>query len=640
MINSLLESTIGLFTFLAFYYLFLEREKMHQFNRFYLLFSLVISFIIPFLNFEIIEIKTVIENIEPISIRKVTSVINENVVENDSIPQKETINYFPSVIWCLYSLVTFLFLFRFVKNTWKLISKSKSNPIIKYKNARLILIHEKTLPHTFLNFIFINFEDYNSRKIEDELYTHELVHVTEKHTLDILFIEFLKCIFWFNPIFYFYKKAIQLNHEFLAVEKVVHSYNNVTFYQNLLLQKSSNVQTIYLASNLNYLVTKKRLIMMTKSTSKKLALVKKVTIIPIVAALVYFFCIDIVAQEKIVNVKSEIKKDNPTDKDKIRDSYYSGVYVKILDEKSNRRSVTVYEDLSLKDKRKYLDYIPEIHVEKEIPELLFKRLKTKNWKIGIDNKLINKEELKNYKRTDFSYYSYSNVDKSERTEKFPLAYQYTLYTKEYFNKNIKNSHVHFKGDTIKIVYASYKTAMKNIVVKRSKADSIVWYTKEKEGYNLYVNDSVKSSTDFPYKDLDAYYGNTRVIIKNKDGKIILDKPYNELSLEQKKRVPPPAPAPEKLKMTVKQFVAYQKKSEYAVWIDGKHVENSELKNYTAADFVLHLNSHVYKNARSEKFPQENQASLYTEEGYKELFEKKDKRFGGTIEIREPTVKRK
>jgi beta-lactamase regulating signal transducer with metallopeptidase domain len=73
-----------------------------------------------------------------------------------------------------------------------------------------------------LNTIFINQDDYHNRKIE-ELYTHELIHVTKKHSIDILIIETLKVLFWFNPIFIFYKRAIQLNHEFLADEKVVKS---------------------------------------------------------------------------------------------------------------------------------------------------------------------------------------------------------------------------------------------------------------------------------------------------------------------------------------------------------------------------------------------------------------------------------
>lgn len=488
MIDFLLKSTISLTAFLCFFHLVLEREKMHPFNRFYLLFSIVISLIIPFLSFEIIKIIPVVQNIDTINIETFPTTFEEIPIRKSAIPLQEATNYIPYLLWSLYGIVSFLLLIRFSKNCSKLISKSKTNPIVKYKNANLILVGEKTLPHTFLNSIFINFDDYNNRNIEDELYTHELVHVTQKHTLDILFIEFLKVIFWFNPVFIFYKKAIQLNHEFLADEEIVKTYNNVPFYQNLLLQKSSEQQTIYLASNLNYLVTKKRLIMMTKSTSQKIAVLKKIAIVPVLAGLIYFFCIEVVAQEKIINTNSEIKSSDITDKDKIRDSYYSGVYVKINDEKANRKSVTLYENLSLQDKRKYLDYIPEMMIENEIPEPLFEKMKTKNMAVWINGKVITKEEIKKHNRTDFSYYTYSFVHKNARSKRFPQEYQYSLYTKKFFDENLKNSHLHFSGDTIKIGYVSYKSAIKNVIAKKLNADTIAWYTKGKEGYNLYVNE--------------------------------------------------------------------------------------------------------------------------------------------------------
>jgi len=488
MIDFLIKSTVSLTVFLGFYHMVLEREKMHQFNRFYLLFSIVISLVIPFLTFEIVKIVPVVQNIEPLNAVITSSVILENEVKGNSLPIEENINFMPYVLWSLYTLISFLLLVRFRKNIWKLISKSTSNPIVKYKNANLVLVDEKILPHTFLNSIFINFEDYHNRNIEEELYTHEMVHVNQKHTLDILFIEFLKVIFWFNPLFIFYKKAIQLNHEFLADEEIVKTYNNVPFYQNLLLQKGLGNQTIYLASNLNYLVTKKRLIMMTKSTSQKSAILKKIAIAPILAGLIYFYCIEIVAQEKIINVNSDVKNSDLNGKDKIRDSYYSGVYVKINDEKANRKSVTLYEDLSLEDRRKYLNYIPEMMVENEIPEPLFEKMKIKNMAVWINGKVRSKEEIKQYKRTDFSYYTYSFVYKNARSKRFPQEYQYSLYTKKHFDENLKNSHLHFSGDTIKIGYVSYKSAMKNAVIEKSKADTIVWYTKGKEGYNLYVNE--------------------------------------------------------------------------------------------------------------------------------------------------------
>lgn len=498
MIDFLLKSAISLIVFLGFYYLILEREKIHKFNRFYLLISVLISLIIPFVTFEFIEfVETapVIQYDEPINIEKAEVVLNQNPTIEKVITAQESIDYLPYVFWSIYVSISLIFLFRFSKNYFKLIVKSKINPSVKYKNASLILLEEKTLPHTFLNFIFVNSEDFKNKNIEDELFAHEMVHVNQKHTLDILFIEFLKALFWFHPLFYLYKKAIQLNHEFLADEEIVNTYNNVPYYQNLLLHKSNGNTTIYLASNLNYLITKKRLLMMTKNTSKKLALLKKVAALPILAGLIYFFCIEIIAQEKPKVLNLDTEKTIPTDKDKIRDAYYSGVWVKICDEKTNRKNVTLYEKLSLDDKRKYLGYIPEIMIEKEIPAPLFEKMKTKDLAVWINGKVKTKEEIKKYKRTDFSYYSYSFVHKNARSKRFPQSYQYTLFTKDYFNENLKKSHTHFSGDTIKIVLVSYKTAMKDKITKSIKADTLVWFTEGKEDYNLFINDVKNNKID-------------------------------------------------------------------------------------------------------------------------------------------------
>lgn len=498
MIDFLLKSAISLIVFLGFYYLILEREKIHKFNRFYLLISVLISLIIPFVTFEFIEfVETapVIQYDEPINIEKAEVVLNQNPTIEKVITAQESIDYLPYVFWSIYVSISLIFLFRFSKNYFKLIVKSKINPSVKYKNASLILLEEKTLPHTFLNFIFVNSEDFKNKNIEDELFAHEMVHVNQKHTLDILFIEFLKALFWFHPLFYLYKKAIQLNHEFLADEEIVNTYNNVPYYQNLLLHKSNGNTTIYLASNLNYLITKKRLLMMTKNTSKKLALLKKVAALPILAGLIYFFCIEIIAQEKPKVLNLDTEKTIPTDKDKIRDAYYSGVWVKICDENTNRKNVTLYEKLSLDDKRKYLGYIPEIMIEKEIPAPLFEKMKTKDLAVWINGKVKTKEEIKKYKRTDFSYYSYSFVHKNARSKRFPQSYQYTLFTKDYFNENLKKSHTHFSGDTIKIVLVSYKTAMKDKITKSIKADTLVWFTEGKEDYNLFINDVKNNKID-------------------------------------------------------------------------------------------------------------------------------------------------
>jgi hypothetical protein len=546
---------------------------------------------IPLLTFEIIKIVPVVENIKPISLDAITTTFTENSIQENVIPLQEPTNYSPYVLWLIYGLITSALITRFAINCFKLISKSKSNPIVKYKNANLVLVDEKTIPHTFLNFIYINFEDYNNRNIEDELYTHELVHVNQKHTIDILFIEVLKVFFWFNPLFIFYKKAIQLNHEFLADEEIVKTYNNVPFYQNLLLQKSSNVQTIYLASNLNYLVTKKRLIMMTKSTSRKIAVLKKLAIAPILIGLVYFFCIEIVAQEKLVAIKAETKNSKITDKDKIRDLYYSGVYVKLIDEKSDRNEVTLYENLSLEDRRKYLDLVPEMMIEKEIPEPLFEKMKSKNMPVWINGKIKSKEEIKKYKRTDFSYYTYSFVHKNARSKRFPQEYQHTLYTKEYFDENLKNNHIHFSSDTIKIIYASYETIKKDKFINRAPIDTVVWYNDRKEGYNIYINDSdekfvedekIREKRDFAYEDM-------TITIIDKKRNVNVTKKYEDLDLKLKQRYLQTHMfyLKDKKTPTKKLFDAFKDKNKYLIFLNDRRIENTVLNKMKVNDIYYY-----------------------------------------------------
>lgn len=403
MSDFLIKSTITLFVLLAVYYLFLEKEKIHIFNRFYLLFSLVFSMVIPFITIEVIE-EIAQPAIETGSIQ---------ILQGSAVVLEET-NYLAIGLWSLYTVVTFILAIRFISNIIKISSKMKSNTPIDYKNAKLILVPEKTLPHTFLNTIFINETEYNNREIEAELYTHELTHVSQKHTMDILFIEILKTVFWFNPIFIFYKKAIQLNHEFLADEKVVTSYNNVPFYQSLLLSKANENQTFYLASNLNYLITKKRLLMMTKTTSKTKALLKKAMLMPIVATLLFLLCTKVVAQE--TNLK---KETTPKKSENLFKTYYDKTTFKIKDEKGKIASEKKYNELTPIEKKA----IPSIlSKQKELPtneELMATLSKGGPEIIEIDifspeNQKVKKSEGETYNTNELS----ENPSYPEGMEKF------------------------------------------------------------------------------------------------------------------------------------------------------------------------------------------------------------------------------
>ncbi|WP_297333637.1 M56 family metallopeptidase [Flavobacterium sp.] len=349
----IIKSAISLLVLLVLYHLALEREKMHRFNRFYLLFALAFSALLPFITIPVyIEAEVI-----PVSFQDTGTTA---ATAAPQVQPKESM--LPLLITIAYLSVTLALFIRFAFNINSFLKKIRLNTKIPFGAAKLVLLDERVLPHTFLNYIFVSREEYENGLIEEELYTHELTHVRQRHTLDILFIELLKTIFWFNPLFYLYGRSIRLNHEFLADEQVVHTTSNAAYYQNLLVQKASGA-TLALASNLNFSITKKRLLMMTKSTNKTKAAMLKIGIAPVIALMLGFMCTEeVIAQQKLADIPSKqvrsievnsitqqqhdsIKKANPG---KYNGSYkeFGIVTVKYTDD--NNRPVTI-KDVVKKD---------------------------------------------------------------------------------------------------------------------------------------------------------------------------------------------------------------------------------------------------------------------------------------------------
>ncbi|WP_309477252.1 M56 family metallopeptidase [Tenacibaculum aquimarinum] len=296
MVTYLIKSTLCLTLFLAFYHLVLEREKMHRFNRYYLLSSVLISFLAPLYT---IYIKVIQEPMAEFTLLTDNKVFTEGI-----IPIEEPVNYWNYVIYFSIGVSTIL-LIRFIKNLYSIYRKVSISEKFTYKSSTIVLVVDNILPHTFWNYIFINKQEYETQKIEQELFTHELTHVAQKHTFDVLLIELLKVVFWFNPIFYFLKKSVQLNHEFLADTNVVSQHKNVSKYQHLLINTSAWSNEYSLASNLHYLVTKKRIVMMTKQTSKAVIRLKKLAVLPLLIGVIFLFAERVEAQEEIIEEVTE-----------------------------------------------------------------------------------------------------------------------------------------------------------------------------------------------------------------------------------------------------------------------------------------------------------------------------------------------
>ncbi|KOS06513.1 hypothetical protein AM493_11060 [Flavobacterium akiainvivens] len=280
MTRFLIISTISMAILLAVYYLLLQREKMHRFNRFYLLGAIVFSLAIPFINIGTPPV------LQSFALPEITVGVIPKTTETLT-----TVNRL-WIVQIIYGLVAFLFLLRLfigVRNFYTVARKSKKTGL---GNATIVLVDNLSLPYTFARMVFVNKQEYEANRLPEQLLNHELAHSTQHHTFDILFIEMLKSIFWLNPLIYLYKRAIQLNHEFLADEAALSNGAPKAEYLELLLQKATYQNHIALASNLNFGMTKERFIMITKTTNPMKKLLKQLAILPIATALILVSCSD------------------------------------------------------------------------------------------------------------------------------------------------------------------------------------------------------------------------------------------------------------------------------------------------------------------------------------------------------------
>jgi len=298
MILYLLRSGGCLLLLLAFYRLLLEKEKMFHFNRVYLLFSLVFSFIVPFIP--------VMDPLPPVKLNNLPAlpagisqwVASPAAKAGSGWQPAQSIPLSTMLLLC-YSLVTLALLTRFIRNLYLILRRASTHQQILLEEARLVLVPEKLVSHTFYKTIFINATEYREGLLEQEVLMHELAHVRQRHTLDILWVELLQVFFWFNPLLKLYKRAIQLNHEFLADAAVIDTYQNPRQYQHLLLNKVDPTTPFSLSSPLNYKITKKRLIMITTTPNTKNILVKKLTMFPLLLGALFLFSTGIRAQQDL-----------------------------------------------------------------------------------------------------------------------------------------------------------------------------------------------------------------------------------------------------------------------------------------------------------------------------------------------------
>lgn len=200
----------------------------------------------------------------------------------------------------IYTMVACLFLLRFF---WQLVS------IVRLRNkcrttdingTKVYLLESDEGPFSFFNWIFINPTKHN-RQETDEIMTHELAHCRQLHSIDVLFTELFAIVFWANPFVWLLKREVRLNLEYLADNNVLAGGTDSKKYQYHLLGLTYRKNVATISNNFNVLPLKKRIKMMNKKRTKRIAKVKYALYIPLAAALLVVSNIETVARD-IANV--------------------------------------------------------------------------------------------------------------------------------------------------------------------------------------------------------------------------------------------------------------------------------------------------------------------------------------------------
>ena len=218
----------------------------------------------------------------------------------------------------IYTMVACLFLLRFF---WQLVS------IVRLRNkcrttdingTKVYLLESDEGPFSFFNWIFINPTKHN-RQETDEIMTHELAHCRQLHSIDVIFTELFAIVFWANPFVWLLKREVRLNLEYLADNNVLAGGTDSKKYQYHLLGLAYRKNVATISNNFNVLPLKKRIKMMNKKRTKRIAKVKYALYIPLAAALLVVSNIETVARD-IANVakampmaKESVKQEKMVD---------------------------------------------------------------------------------------------------------------------------------------------------------------------------------------------------------------------------------------------------------------------------------------------------------------------------------------
>ena len=259
----LLQVNVGLILFYALYKLVCTRDTFFRSRRFILIVSLVLPFILPF-----IDVREWLESRDRMIMLThfdYSAVLPEIVVGSEAVETGNRVFVLSEWIGYLYLAGVLVLLVRLVIQAFSLYRLIVRMPEKEINGVCVKCLNDPSGPFSFFGWIFMNPAAVKEDEIS-EILTHEMAHVKQHHSVDVLLAEMVSICCWMNPFAWLLKREVRLNLEFLADRKVMEAGFATKSYQYHLLGLAYN-HKYGLSNNFNFSHLKQRIIMMNKKKS-------------------------------------------------------------------------------------------------------------------------------------------------------------------------------------------------------------------------------------------------------------------------------------------------------------------------------------------------------------------------------------
>ena len=307
----ILKSAACLAVFYLFYKLLMSRDTFHRFNRFALLGLLVLSSVLPLVEVSVNE---------PVGVQETMLTLEQLLLLADVEEGQETVVAQPATaLWVRVALLVYLagIVFFAVRNLWSLgrlgalLRRGRLERVSDYLPGRAehvrLVVHDRDIaPFSWMRYIVLSRKDLeeNGR----EILIHELAHIRNRHSWDLLLADLCIFVQWFNPAAWLLKQELQTLHEYEADETVLREGVDARKYQMLLIKKAVGTRLYSMANSFNHSSLKKRITMMLKEKSSPWARMKYLYVLPLAALAVTAF-----ARPEVSAVADEISSAKVND---------------------------------------------------------------------------------------------------------------------------------------------------------------------------------------------------------------------------------------------------------------------------------------------------------------------------------------